>query len=115
MAMTMADKKRQADNAYWRYLASSKYSLSDAYKNPSKEKQSAFTFWKNKCASQYGTNFKIIGHNCMMFSLGYEYLADNGKEMFRYITANYHIDVPVEEMYERMRKKLREKSKADRG
>jgi hypothetical protein len=43
-----------------------------------------------------GYDFRIIGGNCMSFSVGFKYKNKNGKEMFVYITKDYDREMAVE-------------------
>jgi len=78
-----------------RHSASNLYYLHQCYDNPSWAKECAYERCKNKCAQASGYDFKIIGYNCMMFSVGFYYVKD-GKKMFHYETNHNALDFIVE-------------------
>lgn len=76
---------KQMTGAYERYQRSTDYSLYDVYKSHSIYKEQAWDYCKNLMQEKGGHGLKVLGHNCMFFSAGFEYEED-GKKMFMYIT-----------------------------
>ena len=68
----------------------SRYSdnLYDCYTKPSYAKFNAMEYCKKLCNQYNGYNLKIIGYNCMQFSVGFECMQDN-ELCFVYITKSY--------------------------
>lgn len=64
--------------------------LEDCYNAPSVYKWIAWRHCYDEFINADGWNFKIIGYNCMQFSVGFEYTdPDTGVVCFRYITRDY--------------------------
>ena len=73
---------------YNRYTNSTLYRLEDCYNNASCNKYQAMEYCKNLMNKYNGHNLKIIGYNCMQFSVGFEFV-ENGSLCFAFITKDY--------------------------
>lgn len=83
-------EERTITNAYKRYRMSTATSLYDVYKTFSRRKANAFNNCLQIKESMNGFNGRIIGHNCDVFSYGFEYIAPTtGVVCFCYITPTY--------------------------
>ena len=67
------------------YKNSTAKTLRDVYGRWSNKKQEAYEDCISFMESLNGHDLKIIGHNCDMFSVGFEY-TENGLNYFVYIT-----------------------------
>lgn len=76
-------------NAYIRYLHS-KYdnNLYNCYDKPSYNKVRALEYCNQLMRDKNGFSLKIIGYNCMQFSVGFQFI-ENDKQCFAYITKSY--------------------------
>ena len=86
---------KQMKGAYERYKRSTDFSLYDVYKTHSIYKEQAWRYCEEQCEKKQGHGLKVIGHNCMFFSAGFEYEED-GKRMFMWITPSYDRTAAVE-------------------
>ena len=68
-----------------KHLLSNRYTLSDAYKKPSKDKIEAYNDCRKTFEEKNGYKFKIIARNMYVFSIGYFYNVDL-KTYFHYET-----------------------------
>lgn len=78
---------KQQRAIYERYLCSNYTSLLECYEKPSFAKIIALESCKDRFYAMKGTNFRIIGFNCMQFSIGFVYTVNNEK-YFHYETAH---------------------------
>lgn len=78
-----------------RHQSSNLYYLYQCYDRPSWYKQCAYDNCKAKCSKLNGYDFKIIGYNSQMFSIGFYYVKD-GKKTFHYETNRTSLDFIVE-------------------
>lgn len=86
--MIQLNFNKQMQSAYNHYKRS-KHSdnLLECYNNPSWYKINAMVYCRKLCEKYNGYNLKIIGYNCMQFSVGFECMINN-KKHFAYITKN---------------------------
>jgi len=85
-------------NAYARYNNSKMDTIYKAYKKPSARKVRVWHHWMEACAMLNGRNMKVIGKNCNMFSLGFEYPdPKTGVLNFMYVTPTKEMtaEIPV--------------------
>lgn len=87
--------KRQL-NIIQAHERSALFDLYDCYEKPSARKYYAFNRCKEYCANLNGFNFKIIGFNSCMFSIGF-YYRKNGALFFHYETHANALDFKVNE------------------
>jgi hypothetical protein len=71
---------------YKRKLNELPCTLEQAYKTASAYKHQAFNYWYNYVQTHQAMGLRVLGHNCMQFTLGFIYIED-GEEYFAYITA----------------------------
>lgn len=90
--MARADISR----AYEAWKKSEMTCLEDAYSKSSEAKQRAWTRCIRLCKGNNGTNLRIIGRNCHMFSAGFVYFKD-GQRTFVWITKDKVRQMPVME------------------
>ena len=86
------DKKNAkiALNHYDAYNNSWDYSLYDVYGHYSEYKYNAMEYCRNLMNDLNGYNLKIISHNSMQFTVGFEFAdPETGECMFAYITKDY--------------------------
>lgn len=79
---------KQYLGAYNMYNRSNMYNLYDLYNNPSIYKHRAYNYCVELMQKLNGYGLKILGGNCMTFSVGFLFEND-GKECFAYITKSY--------------------------
>ena len=79
---------KQMQGAIYGHKMSNKHYLSDCYNNYSYAKARAYNYCKDLQTKYNGYDFKIIGYNCMSFSVGF-YCDFDGKTNFVYITKSY--------------------------
>ena len=77
---------KQLRNAYKDYLLSTKTSLFDCYERPSKHKWDALDYCKGLCDELNGDSLRIISYNTNVFSVGFIFVNEEGKNVFAYIT-----------------------------
>ena len=70
---------------YNNYLRSTATTLRDVYSSYSYAKEKAYNYCRSLCADYDGYDFKIIGHNCHVFSAGFTF-SDGMNEYLMYIT-----------------------------
>lgn len=85
-------KKQQ--NIIYKHSLSNRVELSDAYKKPSYDKQYAYNQCKKLFKELDGWDFKIIGRNMHVFSIGFYYKKDN-QTWFHYETDVSYLDFEV--------------------
>lgn len=65
--------------------------LSDVYESYSDAKEYAYNYCRKLCDRFNGRGFKIVGHNCMTFSVQFEFENPlNGCIMLAHITRGYN-------------------------
>lgn len=96
--MTLTRANKQLKNVYRSYERSDYYTLNDLYKNASYYKQKAYNYCRDLYRQLNGFDFKIIGGNCMTFSVGFKFYEDN-KTYFAYITKDYDRQILLDELY----------------
>lgn len=79
---------KQMQNAMRMHKMSNTYSLSQCYNSYSYAKEKAYNYCKELYNTCNGYDFKIIGYNCMSFSVGF-YCDFEDKTHFVYITKSY--------------------------
>ena len=87
-----ADKKNAkiAKAHYTQYENTHYYNLWDCYTSYSHNKIKAFEYCENLCNMLGGWGLRIISHNMMQFTVGFEFADPNtGELMFAYITRDY--------------------------
>ena len=83
--------KKQKIEIVKAYEKSNCKSLYKAYRNPSQYKENAFSYCFSLMHEKAGFDLRIIGHNCMTFSIGFQYIDnETGIVMFAYITRDYN-------------------------
>lgn len=84
------EKTQTIRSAYYRYIRSPYSSnLYECYANPSAAKRDAMDYCLRLCRDLNGTDLRIIGYNCMVFSVGFVFTDENGRKCFAYITRDY--------------------------
>lgn len=95
---TISYQRRQARSAlnywYFRRLENLRKAYPSGY---SDEKEDAWKHCVEECNEHNGYGLGVLSHNGYMFTAGFKFLADDGTEMFYYITRGYEIAIPVEE------------------
>lgn len=71
--------------------------LEQAYNSASYYKHQAYNYWDNYVHEHEAKGLRILGHNCMQFSLGFTYI-ENGEEYFAFITAHNNYCCKVKEL-----------------
>lgn len=67
------------------------YTLDDVYERPSAAKRHAFAYCKKLCDAYGGWDFCISAHNCMTFSVMFDFMhPETGELMRAYITKTYN-------------------------
>lgn len=79
---------KEAQNHIEAHSYSRIHSLYQAYEKPSRAKENAIEYCRKLCDRFSGYDFRIIGHNCMTFSVGFWGVIDGHKAFF-YITKDY--------------------------
>lgn len=83
--------------AYEIWKRSNETSLDMAYGHYSSAKQRAWYYCEDLMKEHDGYTIRILGHNCMTFSVGFiGYI--NGLKHFFYITRDYDRALPLEKM-----------------
>lgn len=59
------------------------YTLEDVYKRPSNRKRHAFDYCKRLCERYGGWNFRISSHNCMAFTVMFDFEHPETGELMR--------------------------------
>lgn len=88
--MTEVTFNKQMQSAYNRYLHSRYYNnIYNCYAKPSFYKIKALEYCNDLCRQLKGYDLKIIGYNCMQFSVGFHF-EKNDCLYFAYITKDYN-------------------------
>ena len=92
-------KSKVIKTAYDQWTCSHFSFLSEVYANYSVAKANAMEYCKRVMREYNGWAFRIIGYNCMTFSVGF--LGDvEGKKAFFYITKDYDRFIFLDELFE---------------
>ena len=83
--------------AYESYKRSYDYSLDEVYGSYSNAKARAWNYCTDLMREYDGAGIKVIGHNCMTFSVGFIGYVDGLKHFF-YITRDYDRAMPLEKL-----------------
>lgn len=83
--------------AYQQYCRSNLYTLDDCYSSCSIAKRTAMEYCCRLFIEHDGAEMKIIGYNCMTFSVGFMGIVD-GKNAFIYITKDYDRYIFLDEL-----------------
>ena len=73
---------------YQSYCRSTEYNIFQAYNRPSDAKIRAFDYCLDLMSKLDGHGIRIVGHNCMTFSAGFEFEKD-GRRYYCHITPTY--------------------------
>ena len=76
--------------ASWKRARLEAVGLYDAYKSPSTRKASIYYSWQEYAREHASNVFSITGHNCMFFSLVFDFIGDDGKAYIAYITPSHN-------------------------
>lgn len=98
MSKATYNQKRMALSALHHYYYNTAWTYADlyaAYANPSQAKRRAWEYCKQLCYDLGGEGLKVLSKNTFMFTAGFMYTDDDGREMFMYISPNYNAAVPV--------------------
>lgn len=101
-------KTKQIKSAYQEFLKSNMYELRHLYNNYSVHKENAFDYCQqlfHKYYSDYNDTLRILGGNCMTFSVGFtgeipDEKTGEIKKAFFYITKNYDRYILIDELDE---------------
>lgn len=66
------------------------YTLEDVYERPSNRKRQAFAYCKELCERYGGWDFRISGHNCMTFSVMFDFEHPETGELMRAFITRVH-------------------------
>ena len=94
--MTAKEMERQARAHYKAWERSGDYALDFVYGRYSVNKAKAWSYCQEKQAELNGRGLKVITHNCMVFTAGFEYTdSDTGEVRFYYIAPSFDWDIPI--------------------
>ena len=94
--MTAKQMERQARNHYKAWERSEDYTLDFVYGSYSANKAWAWRYCQERQAKLNGYGLKVITHNCMVFTAGFEYMdRDTGEARFYYIAPSFDWDIPI--------------------
>ena len=96
---TLNYRKRQAESALKRFNYILPDTIYKAYKSPSKAKQKAFFDCVNTCNNLNGYNLRIVSKNTNIFTCGFFFKDESGKEYFYYITPSYDVFIPAKNTF----------------
>lgn len=92
--MTLNRKIEIARAAYRKYWTITNSTLMTAYNNPSHAKINVWEYWNAERQRRNGFLLKILSHNKMRFTCGYEYSdPKTGVVMFKYIAPTWEIEI----------------------
>lgn len=87
--MTLSNTKT-IRSAYQRYLTSSYgNNLYKCYAHPSYAKFDAMDYCNALCREMNGRDLRIISYNVMVFTVGFIFTDEDGRECFAYITRDH--------------------------
>lgn len=79
----------KSNHKWW--LCSNDAYLCDVYDNYSIYKECSMDYCRKLCAELNGERLRIISHNCMVFTVGFEFNhPTTGERCFAYITRDYN-------------------------
>ena len=94
--MTTKQMERQAMQHYKAWKRSKDYALEFVYKSFSAYKKWTWRYCLEKQAAFNGYGLRVITHNCMIFTGGFEYMdKDKGEVRFYYIAPTFEADILV--------------------
>lgn len=94
--MTKNEQKRQAKKHYDAWKRSEDYALEFAYGRYSANKKRAWRCCQEKEIALNGSGLKVITHNCMVFTAGFEYFDEKtGVCMFYYISPLFDCAIEI--------------------
>ena len=93
--LKLVKANKQFRGVYKSYKWSDMYDLDDLYINASIYKHRAYNYCRELYSKYNGYDFKIIGGNCMSFSVGFKFI-ENGIEYFAYITRDYNRKIAID-------------------
>lgn len=94
--MTSKEKERQARKHYKAWERSEDYALEFAYNSFSANKARAWRYCQEKQAELNGYGLKVITHNCMVFTAGFEYYDEKAKRIkFYYVAPSFDCEVEI--------------------
>lgn len=94
--MTAKQMEKQARKHYKAWVRSGDYALDFVYGSYSVNKARAWRYCQEMKAKLNGYGLKVITHNCMVFTAGFEYMdSDTGEARFYYIAPSFDWDIPV--------------------
>ena len=94
--MTAKQMERQARNHYKAWKRSGDYTLDCVYGRYSVYKARAWRYCQEMQAKLNGYGLKVITHNCMVFTAGFEYYDEKAQTVkFYYITPSYECAVNI--------------------
>lgn len=89
---------KRARDYYRRMRSSSAEELSDVYENYSSAKRRAYEYCSGLCKKYNGTDFRIVAHNTMAFTVAFEgVLPESGEVGIFVITRDYDYFHPYDE------------------
>lgn len=94
--MTNKEKERQAKNHYKAWKCSGATLLEHVYKKHSVNKERAWRYCQEMQCRFNGYGLKVISHNCMIFTAGFEFMDEKtGEVMFYYISPTFDCVVKI--------------------
>ena len=94
--MTTKEKERQAMNHYKAWERSEDYALEFVYNSFSANKARAWRYCREKQAELNGYRLKVITHNCMVFTAGFEYYDEKAQTVkFYYIAPTFDCAIEI--------------------
>lgn len=94
--MTKNEQRRQAKKHYEAWQLSEDYALEFAYGRYSENKACAWRHCRVKQKEMNGTGLKVITHNRMIFTAGFEYFDEiTGVCMFYYISPTFECAIEI--------------------
>ena len=94
--MTRKEKERQARKHYKAWERSEDYTIEHVYKSYSWAKLQAWRYCEAKMCELNGYGLKVITHNRMVFTAGFEYQdGDTGEARFYYITPSFECTILI--------------------
>lgn len=92
--LNLVRANKQFKGVYKSYKYSDLYDLNDLYNKASIYKWRAYNYCRELFYKLNGYDFKIIGGNCMTFSVGFKFM-ENDIEYFAYITRDYDRKIAI--------------------
>lgn len=94
--MTTKEKERQARSHYKVWERSEDYALEFVYNRFSTNKMRAWRYCQEKLTELDGYRLKVITHNCMVFTAGFEYYDEKTQAVkFYYIAPSFDCAVEI--------------------